>query len=948
MAWSVSLYLAFPPEGSGLGLQQEVRFFSLNLLLSKIRTDWLNVAAADAREIYDVLLRQLPLNHHDIIVGARLCVVVAAAAALAGADTCYELVENVVGDSKLELALKIDLLTALAEETLHRGRNLSWMVKDCMEDCCPQVLMFLNAVVTSCGQSEISGKIFTCFERWIPAGVVLSELYTEYGSLFTSLLEAFKSPMEAVFQPAVWALSELVSQVDILPGREAAICALIKTILAQKWQYDAAATGQGVDQNGGISVHARGLCLLLSEVGSIEGALLCRSGIDGANVLEWLVDASRGGGGLGLEGALMAVEVWPRLATIPHARRGELLQPYIFGAAAQAILQAAKYPPSFEIWDDLSLEEEYFNRFRASIAEGALIAVFKELNGSFLSLILEILHGAACWQDAEVCLFATASISKEVIAATKHQNQGVTSFLKAVYAWLLGSPYETGSLYRQNEKLMEMSVLLLESYAEWTASEGSLVHHSLQYVIKTFSISAVRVKAACALKELCYRAASSLVTTWPVDTLIGSCESALSVPTQLHKKQEMQVQVTVVQGLASVIAVLPPGDAERALIRLTFGAISTIKEIAMGEGNKDQMAFVLESALNVVSGAVEYGLGDDGQIHPALHLLHDIWPALESLTITWAADGVVAAALCNLWGTVASKMGVSFVEVLPGIIVAASSLFKLHRVAAPLSCLSKVVALASLKPNPDLEKHLEAVLLDITSMLGGLDKVMDEIEQRSHVGDSTSTLPKLQENLSDMDFGSNLCMMYELGRSFLQYFPALLLSSGAFVQIFSLATGSVNRKDPDVALVAAHFLSDCILGPNDSSIKREQRNRNLPPDLMSHLDQVVGYYGMPIVEAVLRRLALSGVVEALKEALADVLYGLCVSYPAVTEAAIVSTLNAPDFPGKLGFKLDSDKKQFLDTVLRQPPHPRIRFQDFMRVFSGVCQMLLSAEALQQF
>lgn len=103
-----------------------------------------------------------------------------------------------------------------------------------------------------------------------------------------------------------------------------------------------------------------------------------------------------------------------------------------------------------------------------------------------------------------------------------------------------------------------------------------------------------------------------------------------------------------------------------------------------------QMTGALESALNMVSAAVDYGFRDGGQIHPALHVLQDIWPALESLKGTWAADGVVAAALCDLWGAVASKVGVSFVDVLPGIIAAASSTFKLHRAAAALSCLSKV------------------------------------------------------------------------------------------------------------------------------------------------------------------------------------------------------------------------------------------------------------------
>ena len=77
---------------------------------------------------------------------------------------------------------------------------------------------------------------------------------------------------------------------------------------------------------------------------------------------------------------------------------------------------------------------------------------------------------------------------------------------------------------------------------------------------------------------------------------------------------------------------------------------------------------------------------------------------------------------------------------------------------------------------------------------------------------------------------------------------------------------------------------------------------------------------------------MSGVVESLKEALSDVLYGFCVSYRAVAEAAIISTLSAPDFPGKLGFKLDSDKKRFLDAAICVPPPSRIRFQGTLLIF----------------
>ncbi|KAI5069093.1 hypothetical protein GOP47_0015394 [Adiantum capillus-veneris] len=905
-AWPASLYLAFPPQGCGLGLQQE-----------------------------------LSLKGHSASAASRLCVVIGAVAPIAGVDTCYELVAsvvegaetNAVESSQPDLLLKIDLLTSLAEETLHRGRSLSWMVRDCMQDCCPQVLTYLNALVTSCCQTEVLGKVFTCFERWIPAGVVLSEIYTDYGALFRALSEALKVPLESVFQPAVWALSELVSQVDVLPGREAAISALMRTILAQKWQYDAAAAGERDNESGGASVHARGLCLLLSEIGSVEAGLVCRSGIEGARILEWLVDASRGGGGLGFEGALMAVEAWPRLAAIPHERRGDF-QPSVFIAAAQAILQAAKYPSSFEFWDDLSLEEEDFTRFRANAAEGALKAIYKELGGTFLSLILEILSGTSSWQDAEVCLYAAASISKEVLAAAREQNHVAISLLGAVYTRVLGSSDETSILFKQNERLVKTSVDFLKSYSEWTSSEGTLLQHSIHYVMSSFCIGAVRLEAAQAFKELCHKAASLLATLLPIDTLIGSCESALSLPVDLPKDEEMHVQVVVVQGLASVLSLLPSADAERGLVRLTFGAASTIKEVAaMGKGTSHPPTSVLESALNVVTAALSYGFQDGGQLHPALHLLQDIWPALEMLKETWAVDGVVAAALCDLWGTVASKVGAVFVDVVPGIVAAASLTFKLHKVAAPLSCLSKVVALAQLKHSPELENCLAAMLLDVTSMLSELDKVMDEVEKRSQAGNINAMLE--MQDLPDTDFGSSLCMMYELGRSFLQYFPALILPSVSFSQVFASATGAVNRKDPDVALVAASFLLESLEARNDhKAIDRERRIWNFSPELLTKLDQVVISYGRLIVEAILRRLALDDVVESLKEALSDVLYGLCTCYPAITKEAVISTLSAADFPGRAGFKLDADKERFLFAALRQPPHPRVRFQEEASVAPG--------------
>lgn len=90
LAWTVTLYLAFPPTNSHLGNQQEVRYFALNLLLSKVRNDWVQLSREDAQEIYETLKKQLPSIGDSHQLSSRLSVVVAATAGVAGEVATYE------------------------------------------------------------------------------------------------------------------------------------------------------------------------------------------------------------------------------------------------------------------------------------------------------------------------------------------------------------------------------------------------------------------------------------------------------------------------------------------------------------------------------------------------------------------------------------------------------------------------------------------------------------------------------------------------------------------------------------------------------------------------------------------------------------------------------------------------------------------------------------------
>lgn len=592
-AWAVSLYLAFPPPQSASGKAPDVRFFALNLLLSKIRSDWSQLPAEDAQEIYEVLMRQLPIDLENRMVGARLCLVVSSAAALAGANTCYDLVGSIVGYEGLPTItgpLALELLINLAEETLARANVLPWQVGECMQECSSSVLAYLQTVVSSPLHDDVMARVLVCLERWIPSGVTLSELYSDYSTLLKAALAALGSQNGECFQAAVATLIELISSVDVLPGREPGMQITISAILTHKAQFTAAMK----EPTDLINKRARGLLSLVGAVSSAEPYLLARGGHDAAGILEWLVLGLRGGH-LGLEGASMVAESVPKLAAVPISKRG-LLHSSFFAGSAQAVMQSMMYPLEFVNWSESEIDEDEFYRFREDLAKDVLVTCFNELGTSLLSHIVQCLNKATTWQEAEVFLFAAVSVSQEVLATALTSLQNGSSsvlqseelpakvFLQTVVNALPGSTAVMQRLPSSpHPKLVETAARLFESYAEWAALDRSTLETSLSYIVGALYILDARSKAASAFKELCRAAAPAIASAGVLPALMGACEEAVATPVgSATRILETTDRLAVIKGLASVAAALPSNEAESVLLSLATSSISTVKALAGG------------------------------------------------------------------------------------------------------------------------------------------------------------------------------------------------------------------------------------------------------------------------------------------------------------------------------------------------------------------------------
>lgn len=91
-------------------------------------------------------------------------------------------------------------------------------------------------------------------------------------------------------------------------------------------------------ENSSSRKRALGLCNLLGAICTVEAPLVARGEFRVAELLIWLVDASGGGGGLGIEGAMSVVDAWPRLVAVPVARRAGILQGPLFANVAQVCI----------------------------------------------------------------------------------------------------------------------------------------------------------------------------------------------------------------------------------------------------------------------------------------------------------------------------------------------------------------------------------------------------------------------------------------------------------------------------------------------------------------------------------------------------------------------------------------------------------------------------------
>ena len=200
--------LAAPAETPGDVLAPRVRIMGAAMLRAKAHADGFAMTPPEAASMTAELLAMLGTPEGSGELGPHLAQISAAVATAGGADTLFSLVQkataiaapdsnggwpntpdpnatppcgpNATPPCGPNAHAAVALMSACAEEALHRSKSHPHDVTEAMQEALDDVTWTLQAVVCDGNvPDQARADAFTALRLWIPAGVTASELATD-------------------------------------------------------------------------------------------------------------------------------------------------------------------------------------------------------------------------------------------------------------------------------------------------------------------------------------------------------------------------------------------------------------------------------------------------------------------------------------------------------------------------------------------------------------------------------------------------------------------------------------------------------------------------------------------------------------------------------------------------------------------------------------------------
>eukprot|EP00873_Tetraselmis_striata_P020657 jgi/Tetstr1/440921/TSEL_029191.t1 len=943
-AWEVCLALLVPGQAA------EVQFYSANTMLKKIREQWGSLSGAARAHLCDTLserLQAMIVQSTPALVTARTAIVVSLSAVFSGEEAAGALVQHALGmaASGSNLNIAVELLTAIADETEQLDRSKRQPMVRMLVGRVQDVFAMVDAVLAGRLDKRHAGAACKCLSAWLKLDVTgaggrllsLGEMYSQQAALLSSLLAAIGDDGdEGLIEAASDVLLELMSSGHAAahPDTERAA---IRMVMGALLHHEAKA------REGDENV-AHALCAVASAVADRDVVAVAGQAAEAVPLAQLMMACLAHPERRVVEGAL---DYFLMLNTVPVAERHVDLQLPLFGSMLEPLLRHATMPVDLQDWEGYTGDDkDSFARFREQILTDALETCYGLLRTQYLAYVAGLMAAADTWQRAEVCLFAircvALSVKSRVLSerkadlvnpAVQAEKAETTSFLLSAFGRLTAD-VDGGSVFWSNVLVVEAAARMVGAYAAWFgACREAPMSGALRLLLRALSIPKAggHIKhAATSLRNLCARCSAALLDPSSLSGLMDATEGIIKAGSATSVL-ELQDRQAVVEGLARIVSMLPPGDARPAAVKLVTPLVQSAQVLlnqeagAPGAGTPEQQAEALAAELHLIASAVRFmefaGDGLEGQPHPALQVVEGMWPILSAVaeSARWNSSPDAIEALCSVYQRCIISLKGSAAALLQPMV---STLVALLDVRAHPPCLAALGTCAEVfGALPEAQEALASALS------AGMERVM----RRLQVMDAKSLAEGAEFVAAALTMADRFLVFAPgplLGSSHL---PALL---GATVRVLSMA-----ERDP---VGAALNFSAHLSAPSE-----RQAASPAWQAAAGHVAAAINAHGEALVAALLRALCGSCPRHLLR-VLAGCLYGLVThpTYHAAVAGVMPAVLLSPEFPAvREGLLKEEDCKRFCSIALRQPALPRQRFDALVSDMAALCRAEGTADAL---
>lgn len=884
-------------------LGEHVYYMAANTLRAKLQSSFSELPDASAR----LSFRQSLLQH--ISNFARGPQLIRTRLALCFADLCVHLGGSLEWPyvAALETLTKLffvpeysimvlDILTVLPEECANKKLRVSSTVRQVASQTLaqhtPAILQMLLTLLDSTNDRSLQKKSFQCVLSWVKHGGVT----TPGNALFTAMFEALRVP--ELFSVACDVIVQLIQISEEMDNNNALVGFLVPRVLQLLPLLD-----QSIQA--GLEERVANLAQVFTQLGESYINIVIEGSPQGMEIVKAVLRCSAL---TNKELASNTFHFWyllsdevnlartyPRLtpeqkASAAPPRMGldkvPLFLPY-FSHMVELVRQVMRFPLDCDVLRPDQKDDAKRYRYVAAEALLDLSAVLspavclQQIYSLLQKECVAFEQDHSVWHGLEACMYCLRSIARRVDAS---ENVVIPQMMRLL------------PQFSNNPHLRYTATLIVGRYSEWINQHPSDLAPLLQFVVAGLNDPLVASSAALAFKHMCDGCNSRLHSSTYLPALFGVYDTSTVLLPQDQKE--------VIEGVASVVAALPPEKVPEAVQRMVLPLAERIQAVVKMVPLPEEVLLSQLTRLAEVFRFLECASSphDTAPVASALVALYkQLWGLLQGLTDMFENDEQKIQRVCRVWKYAVKSARLQFEPLLAPLLQLLCAKFEKTKQSAFMYTLSVCV-----------------------DQFGGVKSAQPVLASTFElcIKQSLSMLVTPQDFVQHPDITQDF---FEISSRYLRRCPKIFFGSPLIPHILQCGVRGLDLEHQEASVALLQFFGLLITEGINNGKVNARRGRPPDPAVVQALQALLQQIGSPLTEGLMRGVAGKVPVQRVK-LLLSIIEALLAFNRQVAHSWIAHAL------GPLPDTTNPTKKEFLEQLVQASDAMTVReaFSDWAK------------------